>query len=284
MFDRGRMTGFADEAAPGLAGQIQAHEALGWNSIELRNLDGVNICEMDEPSYLRARDLLREKGMTASCLGSAIANWARPISTPFEKDVDDLRRSIPRMRELGTKLIRIMSYPNAGLDQESWKQEVLRRLTELVRIAQGEGMVLALENCDGWAVEKPDNMTRLFEEIPSPSLGIIFDMGNPISHLGTKADTWEFYRVCLPHIVHVHIKDCKLVEGKPIHQFPGQGDSEVAAIVKDLLARGYSGLFSIEPHMKAGELAEATGVALADTYNMYVKYGKLAEDLLDSCS
>ena len=36
-------TGFADEAAPDIDGQIRATKALGWGHIESRNIDGENI-------------------------------------------------------------------------------------------------------------------------------------------------------------------------------------------------------------------------------------------------
>jgi hypothetical protein len=47
------------------------------------------------------------------------------------------------MRRLGTRFIRIMSWPNDGLAEGAWRSEVLARLMELARIAAGEGIVLA---------------------------------------------------------------------------------------------------------------------------------------------
>ena len=41
-------SGFADEAAKDLAGQIAATKALGWSNIESRNIDGTNIHDLSE--------------------------------------------------------------------------------------------------------------------------------------------------------------------------------------------------------------------------------------------
>jgi len=73
------ITGIADEACPDLAGQLSAHERLGWKSIEIRCIDGVNICEADDAAFSRTSDTLRERGFGVICFASAIANWARPI-------------------------------------------------------------------------------------------------------------------------------------------------------------------------------------------------------------
>jgi hypothetical protein len=37
------LTGFADEAATDIDGQIRATKELGWEYIEARNIDGVNL-------------------------------------------------------------------------------------------------------------------------------------------------------------------------------------------------------------------------------------------------
>ena len=45
------MTGFADEAAKGIDGQIKATLELGWRNIESRAVDGVNIHDLDDTAF-----------------------------------------------------------------------------------------------------------------------------------------------------------------------------------------------------------------------------------------
>jgi hypothetical protein len=45
--------GIADEAEEYLRGQIEVHRELGWETIELRNRDGLNITQIDEHSFKR---------------------------------------------------------------------------------------------------------------------------------------------------------------------------------------------------------------------------------------
>lgn len=276
-----RMTGFADEASADIDVQIAVHAESGWDSIELRTVQGLTVCEMDDAAFDAIYRRMMDAGMRASCFGSPIANWARPITIPFEKDVGDLKRSIPRMRSLHTNLIRIMSYPNAQWPEKDWRNEVFRRFGELVRIAEGEGVVLVLENCDGWASVSPRNLRTMLETFDSPALRAVFDTGNTVSHKGTKTQNWEFYHAALPYIAHVHIKDCTLVDGVPMHTYPGEGDSDVLAIMRDLHARLYAGMYSIEPHIHAEVLLEECTTAAQRQLEMYRTYARMANALFD---
>ena len=105
------LTGFADEAAKDLDGQIRAIKELGWSNIESRNIDGVNIHDLDDKAFDIACGKLADAGIKINCFGSAIANWAKSIEKPFDEDLAATKRAIPRMKRLGTKMIRIMSDP-----------------------------------------------------------------------------------------------------------------------------------------------------------------------------
>lgn len=278
-----RMTGIADEGAPGLEEQLELHRRLGWSSVELRNVDGVNVCEMDDETFEILRRIIAESGMAVAGLGSAIANWARPITGPFERDLEDLRRAAPRARALGTRYIRIMSYPNDGLPEAEWAAEALRRLGELTRIAAGEGVVLVHENCDGWASSTPERLARLLDEIPDPALQIVFDTGNPVSHGGDADSVRRFFAAALPRIVHFHIKDCVPGSGDghdAVHVMPGEGSCAVEEIVGKLLASGYGGLFSIEPHMAVQIHLGSSAAPGVDQRGIYMEYGRKATELV----
>jgi sugar phosphate isomerase/epimerase len=281
-----RLTGFADEAGTGLADQIRAHQTLGWDTIEMRMVGDVNFTNLDDAAYEAVKAQLAAAKMGVCCFGSAIANWARPITADFGQDVDDLRRAAPRMRELGTSFIRVMSYPNDKdnpLSKPEWFREALRRLRELTRIAESEGVVLAHENCSGCGAESPADMLELLLAINSPAFRMAFDTGNQTAHHGYDNPdlAWEYYQAVRPYIAHVHIKDNNPGPGgEAIHCMPGEGRSQVRRIVKDLVATGYDGFISIEPHIKAQvHLAQSAGKS-ADSFNMYVEYGRRMAGIL----
>ena len=280
------ITGIADEASEGLQTQIEVHKSLGWNYIELRNIDGENISQLSDEKFSSIYRQLSGSDMHVIAFSSPIANWGRPITGDFKEDIDDLKRSIPRMHKLGTKYIRIMSYPNDGLPESEWERRVFKRIRELTKIAEDGEVILVHENCDGWASQSPENLTGLIKGIDSPSLRIVFDSGNVVAHGGSGADTWKFYLAAKPFIVHFHIKDCfedkKTENGEVLHTYPGEGSSGVRDIIIDLLKSGYRGAFSIEPHIAVQIHLGTKTSEHPEAKSIYLEYGNRTNDLFKS--
>ena len=53
-----QLTGFADEAEKTLAGQISTLREVGWSAIELRLIDGKNVCDFTDEEWKRTWDRL----------------------------------------------------------------------------------------------------------------------------------------------------------------------------------------------------------------------------------
>lgn len=273
-----KFSGISDEAGQAIEVQIKAHKELGWDYMELRNVDGENLTMMSDEKFEEVYRKVNESGLKVSCFASAIANWATEISGDFQKDVDELKRAIPRMKKFNTKFIRVMSWPNDKENpwpEEKWAEEVIRRMKELARIAEDGDVILAHENCSGWGGLSPDNSLRLLKEVNSPSFVLLFDTGNVIAH--TDIDTWDFYIKIKPYIKYVHVKDYRA--DKSGATFPGEGDSKVKEILTDLKDSGYDGFVSIEPHV-ASVVHEGKVGKEEVTYQTYIEYGKKLMALL----
>ena len=87
------LSGLADEAADDIVGQVAAQRTLGWPAIELRLLEGRQVCSaaVSDDAFARALDTIGEAGLRVSSFGSAIGNWSRPITGDFATDLADLR-------------------------------------------------------------------------------------------------------------------------------------------------------------------------------------------------
>jgi sugar phosphate isomerase/epimerase len=282
-----RLTGFADEAGSEVAEQVRAHQKLAWDSIEMRMVGDVNFTNLDDEAYAKVKDQLASADIGVSCFGSAVANWARQITGDFQQDVDDLKLAAPRMHELGTRLIRVMSYPNDEknpLSKSDWLKETARRLGELSKIAESEGIILAHENCSGYGGQGPAEMLELFEAVNSEAFKMAFDTGNQTAHHGFDNPDLaaEYYRAVKPYIIHVHIKDNNPTDdGKHLMCYPGEGRGQVREIVTDLVKNGYEGFISIEPHMKGQvHLGDETGGA-EGAFEVYVEYGRRMAAILE---
>ena len=276
-------TGFADEASRGLDGQIAATKELGWNCIESRAIDGVNIHDLSDADFDVAAGKLEDAGIQVNCFGSAIANWAKKITDPFDSSLAEARRAIPRMQRLGTKLIRIMSF--ARLDDrepdDQMEDERFRRVRTLTQMFLDAGIQPVHENCMNYGGMGWPFTLRLLENVPG--LKLVYDTGNPVftddkakPKPYPKQSSWEFYSHVRDFIAYVHIKDGVFhhATGKTTYTWPGEGDGDVVRIVEDLIARGYDGGFSMEPHM-ALVFHDANVTAQAQAmHDNYVEYGR----------
>lgn len=274
-------SGISDEAGQAIATQIKAHDALGWEHLELRMVDGENITQLSDAAFDSVVAALEAAGKRVSCFGSAIANWARPITVDPSIDEEDLRQAIPRMKRLGTEFIRVMSYPNDSenpMDEADWRGEAIRRVRNLAKIAEDAGIILCHENCSGWGGLSAKNSTILLGEVDSPALKVVFDTGNPVTY---GQDAWEYYQEVKKDIAYVHIKDARKVNGEDIYTYCGEGDGYVGRILEDLLTSGYDGGISIEPHLAAViHTGESTDNA-QELYGSYVEYGRRLMAIVD---
>lgn len=278
-------SGISDEAGASLEAQIAAHQELGWEHLEIRGVDGVNIGELDDFQFERLHDAVIEAKMGVSCFASAVANWARPITADPRQDYEDLKRSAPRMHRLHTPFIRIMSYPNDKehpLAEREWRREAIRRVKEFARIAEDSGIVLVHENCSGWGGMSFENNLILLGEVDSPALKVVFDTGNPVTY---GQDAWAYYQAVRDAIVYVHIKDAKTnPDGSHTYTFCGEGDGYVPEIVADLLKTGYTGGFSIEPHLGAVIHTGEVKSDEASRYATYVEYGQRLRKIVEEAA
>lgn len=286
-------SGIADEAGADLSTQIKAHRELGWNHIELRLVNGRNVCTLSDAEFKPVFQALKDAGMIVSCLASPIGDWSHSIRDIFLPDANLMRRAVRRAHQLAefglmVPVIRVMSYPNdknKPTPEICWRRRAIERMLGLIKIAERSGVRLAHENCSGWGGISSANNVALLTAIDDPLFGVLFDTGNPPTY---GHDSWQWYLEVRKRIVYVHIKDAKLnLTHDPkndVYTYPGEGDGCVRKIVTDLLNRGYEGGFSIEPH-----LAQVihTGQQAADAqkaFDFYVEYGRRLMQIVEDAT
>lgn len=287
-----KLTGFADEASRDLDTQIKATKELGWSAISARMIGDFNIHEMPEADFNAAADRLDEAGIVIPEIGSLIANWGKTIESDFDITLGEVERCIPRMRRLGTKTVRIMSYAQSPWGEDQKEEERFRRLREIVARFADAGLTAVHENCMNWGGFSAEHSLRLVEEVPG--LKLVFDTGNPVFQRDRSQpqadgsypwqDAFAFWEAVRDHVVHIHVKDCMNPvsdDVEPEYTMPGDGLARVKDILSDAFARGYDGWVAIEPHVATVFHAKEGEVIDWDQcYASYVEYGKRLEALM----
>ena len=279
------LTGIADEAGASIDVQIKATQELGWKNIEARMVEvpgfpAANIHDIPDAAFDALVDKVTKAGIQISGFGSAIGNWGKKIDQPGESSLAETRRAIPRMQRLGTKQVRIMSFA-PRTEEDQMEEERFRRLREITKLFLDAGIQPVHENCMNYGGMGWPFTLKMLEHVPG--LKLVFDTGNPILNADRaqpkpwpQQDPWEFYSHVREHIVHVHVKDAVWVPAKKDadYKFPGEGDGQVRKIIKDLLAHGYDGGISIEPHMVVVFHDKTVKASPQAQYDNYVEYGR----------
>ena len=287
------LTGISDEAGKAIEAQIRAHRELGWAEMEIRDVlqaDGKadNLHNIPDGDFKRVEKAVKDAGMRVYCFSSRIANWGKKIDEPFDASLEEARRAIPRMKALGTRFIRIMSFAVRADHDDQMEEERFRRLRELKKLFDDEGLTVVHENCMNYGGMGWPFMLRLIENVPG--LKVVFDTGNPVfaddrsqPRPWPKQSAWEFYKKVREHIIYVHIKDgvWDEKEKKTHFCFPGEGEGDVMHILHDLVKTGYDGGISIEPHMGAVYHDPHSTCPEDLQYTTYVEYGRRMEKLLN---
>lgn len=298
------LTVFADEASHDPAIQIQATQELGWKYIETRFIGEKFFADITEEEFEQVCAMLDGSGIRFNCYGSGVANWSKsPRSEEdFAETRAELLRAIPRMKRLGIGLIRGMSFKITGdepFDNPELESIIFRKVRELVKICEDNGIVYGHENCANYGGQSFKHTLKLLDNIRSPNFKLIFDTGNPcftFRRIGNPPyplqSAREFYENVRDFICHVHIKDAVAVVNpdgtiSTTFKYAGEGNGDIPWIMTDLLKRGYDGGFSIEPHVaivfhEKDDSANSESMA-RKRYEAYIDYGRRFEKLLSDC-
>lgn len=242
------LTGFADEISSDLNVQMTVLKSEGIKYLEFRGVWDKNVLQLSDRKLIKMKNELSQVGFQVSAIGSPIGKIR--IIDDFEEHVKRFERAIYIAKFFDTKYIRIFSFfiPQ-DQDPSFYRDEVMRRLSILVKKAEAEGIVLLHENEKGTYGDNADRCLDIMKTIHSSHLLTAFDPANFVQS-GVQPFT-EAFPLLEPYIEYVHIKDALFSDRKEVPA--GKGDGEVREVLKALKDSGYNGFLSLEPHLSASE-------------------------------
>ncbi|HEX5223336.1 MAG TPA: TIM barrel protein [Verrucomicrobiae bacterium] len=284
--------GIGDEAGASLNSQLAATREPGWKYIEMRAVEmpghtKANFHDIPDQAFDAAVRQLEQSGVQVYCFGSAVMNWAKKVEDPFEITLSEVKRCIPRMKRVGAKFVRIMSF-KPGDEEFKTPTEAFRRVKDVTNMFLDAGLQPVHENCMNYGGMSWQHALELLDKCPG--LKWVFDTANPVFNPDRSKpkpwphqDAWEFWEKVRDHVVHIHIKDATWDAAKndADYNWPGEGQGKVREILKDALARGYAGGISIEPHMvTVFHDANAKSANEDAARKNFVEYGRRLEKMV----
>lgn len=236
------LSAFADEAGDSLDEQIAALTRNGIGYIEPRAIDKQGVIFKADDELKAIRKALDDNGIRVSSLGSPIGKYS--IDEPFETHLEDFKKALHAAKILGTNRIRMFSFFVPEGKTSEYRDEVLRRLTVMLDMAEAEGITLCHENEAKIYGQMPEEVEDLLTSLPR--LGGIFD---PANYCMCNADPVKGIDVTLPSLVYMHVKDAITSEKMIVPA--GEGDGKIGEALDKINASTDRAVFlTVEPHLK----------------------------------
>jgi sugar phosphate isomerase/epimerase len=266
------LSGFIDEISDDFSEQCKVAAGLGLRYVEVRSAWGTNILDLDGTQLATVRETLAENGLKASSVGSPIGKIS--IDDEFPPHLERMRHAVEVAKTLDAPYIRLFSFfiPE-GTDPDSWRDEVLTRMSALAEAAADADVILVHENEKEIYGDIPRRCLDIVTSVSSPKLQLAWDPANFVQ-VGVRPFT-DGYALLRPHVAYIQIKDALLADGTVV--VAGAGDGEVPETVRALRADGFDGFFSLEPH-----LGEYTAYGALSGPELFTKAWQGFTDILSS--
>ena len=247
------LSAFADEAADAIDEQVKALTDADLHFIDPRGVAGHNIAALPFDLARQFKDTLDAANISVNMLGSPIGKI--DIGDDFQGDLDKLDHLAEVGKILDCNRVRIFSYYNkADLPTDRWQQISLDRLGQLKARAGDLGLKLYHENEHAIFGETRQRVKIIADALhDGDTFCLIFDFDN-FHQVGD--DCWAAWLALRDRTDTIHLKDSD--ENKQ-HVPVGQGAGQVGKILRDALARNWSGPLSLEPHLAHSPAVMATG-------------------------
>lgn len=238
------LSGFSDEISSDFVQQCSLVRQLGMGHLEFRSAWEVNVLDLSPAQLREAAELLADHDLKVSSIGSPIGKI--PIHEDFEPHLERMRHAAEVARFLDAPYVRVFSFfMTSGSDPADFRDEVLRRMSEVTKVAVEAGVVLLHENEKDIYGDTPQRCLDIIESVGSPNLRVAWDPANFVQ-VGVLPFS-EAYAMLRPHLEYVQIKDARLADRQVVPA--GEGDGQIVETVRALRSDGFDGFFSLEPHL-----------------------------------
>lgn len=219
--------------------------------------DGVELClehpdcrveRLDADAIARIKD-----GLALYRLGLASLSWHCNFIAD-DKNFEGLKKAVSITRKFDCGILILSTGPITDKPAQ-WKT-LVTRTKELLRIAEDETVILAMEAEPKFVCESTDDAIRLAAETGSPRMAVNLDIGH--AHI-TDSSIPESIHKLGRLLVHTHIEDIKNKIHK--HLPPGEGDIDFDVVAHALWKANYDGylvadLFASDPDVVAKPTCE----------------------------
>lgn len=237
------LSAFADEAGVTLEEQIAALQRNNIRHMEIRSVNGKNICMTPLETVAEYKKKLDTSGIKVMTIGSPVGKLE--LTEDYNAHLAMFLHTLAVARILGATRIRMFSFfMPAGEDPAAHKELVMHRLQEMIDIAAGTGITLYHENEKDIYGDVDGRVLELMDAFEG-KIAFIFD---PANFIQCGCDPLEIYLKMKNHIGYFHMKDALADTGAVVPV--GEGNGGIPQILADYAKDHDNTMLTIEPHLK----------------------------------
>jgi len=268
-----RLAAITDEFSPDIDVALDAMATVGLSGVELRTVRGRHMVDLPDDEVDQVCAAAEARGLKivsiASPLLKCVLRDGPPVAPRIQRDVfgnayrfADQPRLADRVfgiaKRTRAKIIRVFSYWRTT-DPPACRDQIVYALSQLADRARDEGVMIGLENEPACNVGTGAESGRLLASLDHASLGAIWDPANALI-LGEVPYPDGYRQLPVRRIVHVHAKDCRVIDHVPVWGPIGEMDVDWTRQLDALRQDGYSGWISLETHWSGphGDKLEAS--------------------------
>ncbi len=258
----------ADEVHASFATACASIARWGLPLVEVRNVDGRNVTQLDDAALDDAAAIVRQHGLRVSAVASpvfksslderpsdAAADFAVPGLVTVADNLALLERACLAARRFDTRLVRIFTFFRVPWS-DAVVEQVVRHVAEAAEVARRHDVVLAIENEPVCVVATGAELGRFMGHLDAlladalrPHVAALWDPGNALGAGEATPYPDGYAAIPADRLVHVHLKDLGNEPASFGTFVPlGRGRIDYRGQFRALARDGYRGSVVLEPH------------------------------------
>ncbi len=221
---------------------LEACSKIGYDAVELALMPGYSA----EPSRLNAalrrqtRTLLGDLKLSLAALMENL-----PVSGVEKEQLERIKAAAELGHALAPDAPPILETILGGgvNDWEKLRESFATRVGAWAKVAQEHRIVVCVKPHRLGAMNRPEHATWLLERVGSPWVKAAYDYSHFEHRQMTIAETMK---PLVPVSRFVHLKDCRIENGRMQFLLPGDGQVNYADYLRELKGAGYRGCVCVE--------------------------------------
>ena len=237
------LSAFADEAGESLEEQIAALKRNGIRYMEVRFINGINICKTPLETVAEYKKQLDEAGIRVAVIGSPIGKVA--LDDDWDAHLAMFLHTLGVAKILGATGIRMFSvFMPKGEEPAAYRELVMTRMQQLLNLAKAADITLFHENEKDIYGDVDSRVLDLMDTF-GEEMQFIFD---PANYVQCGCRPGAIYPKLKDRTAYFHIKDALFSDGSVVPA--GEGDGDVRALLVDFAKDHEDTMLTVEPHLK----------------------------------